>query len=295
MDQNAQPPLQTPPPPVQPVPQPSVKLSPPQKKSYLFRITIVLLLLGIASLLGYRYIRLTTAPKNFDECISAKDSRIQKNYPQTCVTWNGVRFTQPVVLTTPAPPTQITRVATLSNGTKSGWKKYENSRFSIELPDDWFIVGNTKFSNLTGNGLRFTDSLLEQHGGDPYQNSISITLSDTYGKYKWSDITTKDTFFDLQSNIWQTIMRETGGGGIWKINFESTRLSDQDAVKKIGIITEVIEGFAATDTDYFIPEESNQSSLQMWDIEYQLPLQDSNLTERKHLIDQILSTFKFTQ
>jgi hypothetical protein len=255
----------------------------------------ILLVVSTIGYLIYQNWQMRIQPKTYDTCIDDPKSSKTITYPGTCVTQFGIRFEQTVKVTTPTPEPQIVRAYSLPIGTISGMRLLKNQRFSIEIPESWYIAGDTNISNHSQLNITILDSLYKQVYGDPYQNSINIQLSDmydTYNKNKWSDVVTKDSFFDLQGNLWLTIMRKSGGGGLLKTNIEETQLAGQKMVKRMNTWTKVMEGFEAIDTNYFMPDVSSQSSFLVWNISYRLPIQGQNISERNQLISKILSTIK---
>jgi hypothetical protein len=220
------------------------------------------------------------------------------------VSWDGKRFEQPVAIPTPIPTPVVIQAKSLSDSTIiTGWKHYENERFSLEIPTRWNIFDysnqKTYYGDIPTINLMITDDVQDprydkEAANNVSSNTIGISLgSEAYKDNKWSDLTSASTFFDLQSSLWTDIMRRSGGGALLQTTIQLDQLAGIQTVKRTNTWTQAMESVDSTDTTFFFPDSKSGGELLVWNIHYQLPLKGTDITERKKIIDQILSTLKF--
>lgn len=86
----------------------------------------------VAGVLGYNYFN-TPNVTDYDECVKAKGSVIQKSYPATCVTKNGQRFVQTL---TDEEKKQI-QSPSLTPNPIANWRSIQRNNWQFKVPSLW--------------------------------------------------------------------------------------------------------------------------------------------------------------
>ncbi len=102
------------------------------KRSVIKRIVAGAIVLGVVIAVGVGFMLWKYPPKqitSYEECIKAKGNQIQPVYPGTCVTANGLRFTQPL--------TDEEMKKLQPSDSTANWKTYHYAaQFSVKYPED---------------------------------------------------------------------------------------------------------------------------------------------------------------
>lgn len=246
--------------------QTNVSPSVPVKHSNpILKILIGLVLLGVGVGIGWFLANnknISLSPKQiiftYDDCIKAKGSIVQESYPATCVTRDGLRFTQPL---TDEEKQNLQPLDSLAN-----WKEFSDpsGKFTFKYPKVLIL----KDQNSEPDASEYTQFFrVFKTFMDNQTLSFVVRVRSGLNAQKLE----KEDFDDMEGHVDYKIMKR-----------EVVSLSGKPAVK--------VNVFVGPEEDY---QEDSGSVYIYSDIDPQESLSIKQLGIDKVQFDQILSTFKF--
>lgn len=238
---------------------PAVPLPEPKNKIWLWILGGVLLLgTGIVAgvLFGKQLYFIKTAQvDSYDQCVSAKGSRVLQTYPTICVAASGQRFIQSLTDEEKQNliPPDLNREPTGSNPT-ANWKIFTDStnKMSFKYPEAWTVsVGNSNAVTYPKDTIVIKSSpstfdvslVMQQSNTDPKNtllNFVKNTLGDVQTQIISSDSSTASGY----------IMQNGPGNSELKINFRVISNGEKSLVAitvlqadKINIFNQILSTF----------------------------------------------------
>ncbi len=236
---------------------------PAQPKNLLSRGVIVLLLAALGYL-GYQNWQLKQDllhfPTNFEQCSALPESVIQESYPATCVTKYGQGFTQ------------ITPFPTPSSNPTATWKTYTDENATFKYPNDWVIQERQTFGSRTETEFKYGLTTV-----------LTFQIIGNYNNQTEKSFTSLDEFLLPGPDT-----QEYGN-----IELADIMIDGRPAKK------EVSPGVAGHVGPYqqaavFSPDSKSVLSFYYQSEYYDLEANQPTIGSQE-VLDQILSTFKFTE
>lgn len=186
----------------------------------------------------------------------------------------------------------------INSSPTSDWKTYKDDDlgFSIDNPVNWYLNrGNkqlTKFKD--SSALTLSNSIDVFQNRFLGQNQAVINI-DKYPKMEEDlENLSGEDFYNLKNPVWINRKNASGGGAEKTIKTYSVAyLNNLKVIKENIKFQGTIEGPELNRTFYLFPDSKDKTFI--WVIRTETQLNDLKTDSLQNQIDQILSTFKFTQ
>ena len=195
----------------------------------------------------------------------------------------------PIPSPTPTPTPKIT----ITINQKTGNNVYTNATdgYNIEFPKDWQV---NQYGAITKDFSPEVKPSIQCGKMGIAQLSLITSSQQFRNEAPWGDLFTAENFYNLDNPSWNGFFK-SGGGGINHDTLTLGTVGSQKAVKFVRVWTDVMECFPKTEYHYFIISPlSNNENLLVTQISYEINTGDDKTDQMMNEINQILSTFKFT-